>query len=110
MKLRESGTALVPSSSVWMAQLWRILLCTTSWSRRLQDARLLVIELAEFPKVLAVAEYVAKDPFVESYLKVKSIGKPELIDFDLTGRGELTRLAFIAGGVDFTGTRHSFDA
>ena len=26
------------------------------------------------------------------------------------GRGELTRLAFIAGGVDFTDTRHSFDA
>ena len=26
------------------------------------------------------------------------------------GRGELTRLAFIAGGVDFADTRHSFDA
>ena len=38
------------------------------------------------------------------------MGKPELIDFDLTGRGELTRLAFIAGGVDFTDMRHSFDA
>ena len=56
-----------------------------------------MIELAEFPKVLAVAEAVAKDPCVESYLKVKSMGKPELIDFDLTCRGELTRLAFIAG-------------
>ena len=73
-------------------------------------ARLLVIELAEFPKVLAVAEAVAKDPCVESYLKVNSMGKPELIDFDLTDRGELTQLAFIAGGVDFTDTRHSFDA
>ena len=26
------------------------------------------------------------------------------------GRGELTRLAFIAGGVDFADSRHSFDA
>ena len=51
--------------------------------------------------MLAVAEAVAKDPYVESYLKLKSMGKPELIDFDLTGRGELTRL---------TDTRHSFDA
>ena len=57
------------------------------------------VELAEFPKVLAVAETVAKYPYVESYLKLKSVGKPELIDFDIT---ELTRLAFIAGGVDFT--------
>ena len=40
----------------------------------------------------------------------KSMGKPELIDFDLTDRCELTRLAFIAGGVDSTDTRHSFDA
>ena len=61
-----------------------------------------MIELAEFPKALAVAEAVAKDPCVESCLKVKSMGKPELIDFDLTGRGEFTRLAFIAGGIDFT--------
>merc|ERR1712064_246442 len=45
-----------------------------------------------------------------AYLKLKSMGKPELIYFDLAGRGELTRLAFIAGGVDFTDTRHSFDA
>ena len=44
------------------------------------------------------------DLYVESYLKVKSIGKPELIDLDFTSRGELTRLAFIAGGVDFTDT------
>ena len=43
-------------------------------------------------------------------LKLKSMGKPELIYFDLAARGELTRLAFIAGGVDFTGTRRSFDA
>ena len=35
------------------------------------------VELAEFPKVLAVAEAVAKDPYVESYLKVKSTGKPD---------------------------------
>ena len=68
------------------------------------------VELAAFPKVLAVAQAVAKDPYVESYLKLKSMGKPELIYFDLAGRGELTRLAFIAGGVDFTDTRHSFDA
>ena len=68
------------------------------------------VELAEFPKVLAVAEAVAKDPYVESYLMVKSMGKPEFIYFDLAGRDELTRLAFIAGGVDFTDTRHSFDA
>ena len=27
-----------------------------------------------------------------------------------SGRGELTRLVFIAGGIDFTDTRHSFDA
>ena len=46
------------------------------------------VELAEFHKVLAVAEAVAKDPYVESYLKLKSKGKPELIDFDFTGRGE----------------------
>ena len=38
------------------------------------------VELAEFPKVLAV-----EDPYVESCLKVKCMGKPELIDFDLTG-------------------------
>ena len=37
------------------------------------------VELAEFPKVLAVAEAIAKDPCVESYLKEKSMGKPELI-------------------------------
>ena len=60
--------------------------------------------------VLAVAEAVGKDLYVESYLKFKSTGKPELIYFDLAARGELTRLAFIAGGVDFTGTRRSFDA
>merc|ERR1712064_154284 len=50
------------------------------------------VELAAFPKVLAVAQAVAKDPYVESYLKLKSMGKPELIYFDLAD------------------TRHSFDA
>ena len=60
--------------------------------------------------VLAVAEAVGKDLYVESYLKLKSMGKPELIYFDLAARGELTRLAFITGGVDFTDTGRSFDA
>ena len=47
---------------------------------------------------------------VLAVLKLKSMGKPELIYFDLAARGELTRLAFITGGVDFTGTRRSFYA
>jgi glutathione S-transferase len=68
------------------------------------------VELAAFPKVVAVAEAVAKDPHVQSYLRLKSMGKPELIYFDGPGRGELTRLAFIAGGVNFTDTRHAQDA
>ena len=62
---------------------------------------------SQFPKVLAVVETVAKYPYVESYLKLKSVGKPELIDFVIT---VLTRLAFIAGGIDFTVMCHSFDA
>ena len=55
---------------MWTSWIDRILLCTTSWSRRFQNSNLL-----NFPKVLAVAEAVAKDPYVESYLKLKSMGK-----------------------------------
>eukprot|EP00451_Oxyrrhis_marina_P007334 CAMPEP_0204303688 /NCGR_PEP_ID=MMETSP0468-20130131/84036_1 /ASSEMBLY_ACC=CAM_ASM_000383 /TAXON_ID=2969 /ORGANISM="Oxyrrhis marina" /LENGTH=240 /DNA_ID=CAMNT_0051283005 /DNA_START=54 /DNA_END=777 /DNA_ORIENTATION=- len=35
------------------------------------------------------------------------MSKPELIYFDGPGRGELARLAFSAGGVEFTDTRHA---
>merc|ERR1719491_2427297 len=38
------------------------------------------------------------------------MGKPELIYFAAPGRGELSRLAFIAGNVDFTDTRHEMSA
>jgi len=68
------------------------------------------VEVTNFPKLIAVAEAVAKDPHVASYLKLKSMGKPELIYFAGPGRAELTRLAFKAGNVDFTDTRHEMSA
>jgi glutathione S-transferase len=66
--------------------------------------------LKDFPKVSAVAEAVAKDPQVAAYRKLKSMGKPELIYFAGPGRAELTRLAFAAGNVDYTDTRHEMSA
>jgi glutathione S-transferase len=68
------------------------------------------VEVTNFPKLIAVAEAVAKDPHVASYLKLKSMGKPELIYFAGPGRAELTRLAFTAGNVAFTDTRHEMSA
>lgn len=69
--------------------------------------RNLGIDLEPYPKVRAVAEAVAKDPVVASYLRKCSMGKPELIYFDGPGRGQLTRLAFAAGDIDFVDTRVS---
>ena len=53
---------------------------------------------------------VAVDPLVAAYHKQKAMGKPELIYFNGPGRGELTRLAFVVGGVDYTDTRHEMTA
>jgi glutathione S-transferase len=69
--------------------------------------RALGIDLEPYPKVRAVVEAVAKDPMVATYLRKCSMGKPEFIYFDAPGRGQLTRLAFAAGDVDFVDTRFS---
>ena len=42
--------------------------------------------------------------------EVLSRSDPASATWLASGRGELTRLVFIAGGIDFTDTRHSFDA
>lgn len=63
------------------------------------------IDLEPYPKVCACADAVAKDPAVAGYLRRASMGMPELIYFNAPGRGQLTRLAFAAGGVAFKDMR-----
>jgi len=58
-----------------------------------------------YQKVLAICEAVSKDSRIASYILKASMGKPELTYFDGPGRGQLTRLAFAVGGVEFIDTR-----
>lgn len=67
-------------------------------------------DVQKYAKLVGVAQAVGKDAQVAAYRKQKNMGKPELIYFNGPGRGELTRLAFTAGGVAFTDTRHEMGA
>jgi glutathione S-transferase len=72
-------------------------------------------DLSPFNKITATSDAVKA--FLEAGEKPKPVDgpgpevadKPELIYFAAPGRGELARLAFAAGGVDFTDTRLTFE-
>merc|ERR1712008_487325 len=69
-------------------------------------------DLSPFKKITATSDAVKAA--LEAGEKPKSVegpdasGKPELIYFAAPGRGELARIAFAAGGVEFTDTRLTF--
>merc|ERR1719198_2064140 len=63
------------------------------------------IDMTSYPQLCSVAKAVSKDPIVAGYIFSSSMGTPELIYFNGAGRGQLTRLAFAAGDVNYTDTR-----
>lgn len=74
--------------------------------------RAMGVETAKYPKIeeciVAVEKHLSSGtvPRMQSGSPKRPItGVPELIYFDKPGRGELIRLAFHAGGVEFTDTR-----
>jgi len=74
----------------------------------------LAIDMAPFAKITALSAAVTAALDGEKKTPTATAGpaaegKPELIYFDGPGRAELARLAFAAGGVEYTDTRYSFE-